>query len=167
MKTIGTLILLALTLWSAPLFAEYCKVDAEENKTSCIYKIDRIPKNTQIVISYTQQGWSMLIVVFRKEFAIIEGDSIVTTKDGPEYPIKYVSTRRDMTQGMMMEAALYLIEEEALKGLAQAGGKVRFMLANTVEKEPVEVEVAASQFEAIDAFIAETKTVLGALFEKQ
>ena len=74
MKTIGTLILLALTLWSAPLFAEYCKVDTEDNKTSCIFKVDRIPKNTQIVISYTQQGWSMMIVVFRKEFALIEGD---------------------------------------------------------------------------------------------
>ena len=166
MKAFWTLILLALSIWSAPVFAEYCKRDAENDKTSCIYKIDRIPKNSQIVISYTQQGWSMMIVVFRKEFALIEGDSKVTTKDGPEYPIKYVSTRRDMTQGMMMEAALYLIDEEALRSLAQARGKVRFFLANTVEKEPVEVEVAASQFEDIDAYIAETKTLLGALFKE-
>ena len=167
MKTFGTVILLALSLWSAPLFAEYCRVDAENNKTSCIYKIDRIPKNSQIVINYTQQGWSMMIVVFRKEFALIEGDSKVTTKDGGEYPIKYVSTRRDMTHGMMMEAAIYMVDETVLHELAKARGKVRFFLANTVEKEDVEVEVAASQFEDIEAFIAETRIVLADLFKDQ
>ncbi len=167
MKSFWTLILLSITLWSAPVFAEYCKVDTENDKTTCIYKINHIPKNSQIIISYTQQGWSMMIVVFRKEFALIEGDSKVTTKDGGEYTFKYVSTRRDMTHGMMMEAALYMVDEPMLYALGQAKGKVRFFLANTVEKKDVEVEVAASNFEDIDAYIAETKTVLADLFKTQ
>jgi len=165
-KTIWTILILAAAIWSAPASATYCKADTEDNKTTCIYKADRIPKNTQIVISYTRQGFSMMIVVFRKEFAMIEGDSKVETKDGEAYPLKYVSTTRDMTHGMMMEAALYLVDESVLQELGQAKGKVHFYLANTDAKEDVDVKVAASNFEDIGAYIAETKAVLSDLFKE-
>jgi len=167
MKVFRTILILAATLWSAPVFANYCKVDTESETTSCIFKANYIPKNTQIIISYTQQGWSMLIVVFLDDFAIIEGDAKVQTKHGEPHTIKYVSTRRDMTHGKMMEAALYIIDESVLRELGQAKGKIHFYLANTDAKEDVDVEVAASNFEDIDAYIAETKTVLSALFKEQ
>ena len=167
MKAILTVFLLAAIAWSAPASAAYCRVDTEDNKTSCIYKADRIPKGTQIVISYTRQGYSMMIVVFLDEFAIIEGDSRVETKHGEPRAIKYVSTRRDMVHGKMMEAALYLVDEAVLQELGQAKGKIHFYLANTDAKEDVDVEVAASNFEDIGAYIAETKAMLGDLIKEQ
>ena len=167
MKSFWITILLALAFWSSTAFAEYCKVSPENSKTSCIYKINRIPRNTQIILSYTQQGWSMMIVVFRDEFAIIDGDARVATKDGEEYTIQHVSTRRDMVSGKMMEAALYMVSEQLLHDLAGAKGKVRFYLAADEVKKGVEVEVAASPFEDLEAYIAETKTMLAELFENQ
>jgi len=166
-KAIWTVLFLAAVIGSAPASASFCRVDAEDNQTTCIYKADRIPKGTQIVISYTRQGYSMLIVVFLDEFAIIEGDAKVQTKHGEPHTIKHVSTRRDMTHGKMMEAALYLVDEEVLQELSQAKGKVHFYLANTDAKKDVDVEVAASNFEDIGAYIAETKAVLGDLFKEQ
>ena len=38
----------------------------------------------------------MTVTVTRKEFAMIEGDAKVQTKDGEVYNLEYVSTRRDM-----------------------------------------------------------------------
>lgn len=166
MKAFWTVLLLAAVVWSAPASANYCNVDTEDNKTSCIYKADHIPKGTQIVISFTRQGFSMMIVVFLDDFAIIEGDAKVQTRHGEPHTIKYVSTRRDMVQGKMMEAALYLVDEAVLEELGQAKGKVHFYLANTDAKKDVDVEVAASNFEDIGAYIAETKTVLGDLFKE-
>jgi hypothetical protein len=166
-KVFWTILFLAAINWATPVFATYCKVDPAEDKTTCIYKADRIPKNTQIIISYTQQGWSMMIVVFLDDFAMIEGDAKVETKDGEAHTLKYVSTRRDMTHGKMMEAALYMVDESVLRELGQAKGKVHFYLANTDAKEDVDVKVAASNFEDIDAYIAETKTVLASLFKEQ
>jgi len=166
-KVFWTILFLAAINWATPVFATYCKVDTADDKTTCIYKADRIPKNTQIIISYTQQGWSMMIVVFLDDFAMIEGDAKVETKDGEAYTLRYVSTRRDMTHGKMMEAALYMVDESVLRELGQAKGKVHFYLANTDAKEDVDVKVAASNFEDIDAYIAETKTVLASLFKEQ
>ncbi len=166
-KAFWTVLLLAMVIWSAPASANYCRVDNEDSKTSCIYKADRIPKGTQIIISYTRQGFSMMIVVFRDEFAIIEGDAKVQTRHGEPHTIKYVSTRRDMTHGKMMEAALYLVDEEVLQELGQARGKIHFYLANTDAKKDVDVEVAASNFEDIADYIAETKSVLSVLFDEQ
>ncbi|MGA9574385.1 MAG: hypothetical protein WBS20_10620 [Lysobacterales bacterium] len=168
MKAFWISIAFAIFFWSSAASAEYCMV-SPENKTSCIYKINRIPHNSQIIISYTQQGWSMMIVVFRDEFAIIEGDSRVETKHGEEQTIKYVSTRRDMVSGKMMEAALYMVTEPQLREWANASGKIRFYLAATALKKgkEVEVEVAAKNFADVDAYIAETKTVLADLFEEK
>lgn len=166
MKAIWTVLLLAVIAWSAPASATYCKVEAGDNKTSCIYKTERVSKGAQIVISYTQQGFSMTIVVLLKEFAIIEGDAKVQTKHGEPHTLKYVSTRRDMTRGRMMEAAQYLVDEKVLQELGQAKGKIHFYLANTDAKEDVDVEVAASSFEDIGAYIAETKMVMGDLVKE-
>jgi len=166
-KAIWTFILLAIILWSPAASAEYCNVSSGGDETSCIYKINRIPKNSQITISYTQQGWSMMIVVFLKEFAMIEGDAKVKTKNGEMQSIEYISTRRDMTGGRLMEAAVYLVSEPLLHELGNAKGKVRFYLTATDAKKDVEVEVAASNFEDIDAYISETKTLLSDLFKDE
>ena len=167
MKTFWTLILLAIFLWSSPVSAEYCTVSSGGNSTKCIFKTKRTPKDAQIVVSYTQQGWSMMVAVFLKEFAMIEGDSKVKTKKGEMYSIEYVTTRRDMTPaGRVMEAPVYLASEELLHELSSAKGKVRFWLSGEKPKE-VEVEFAASLFEDLDAYVAETRMVLSELFEDE
>jgi len=165
-KATWTALFLAAAIWSAPASATYCRVDTAENKTTCIYKADRIPKGTQIIVSYTRQGYTMMIVVFLDEFAMVEGDAKVETKHGEPRTLKYVSTRRDMTHGKMMEAAIYLVDEAVLRELGQAKGKVHFYLANTDAKEEVDVKVAASNFDDIGAYLAETKAVLGALLNE-
>lgn len=167
MKTFWTLILLAIFLWSSPVSAEYCTVSSEGRSTSCVFKTKRTPKDAQIVVSYTQQGWSMMVAVFLKEFAMIEGDSKVKTKKGEMYSIEYVTTRRDMTPaGKVMEAPVYIASEELLHELSNAKGKVQFWLSAEKPKE-VEAEFAASLFEDLDAYIAETKMVLSDLFEDE
>ena len=167
MKTLWTLILLAIFLWSSPVSAEYCTVSSEGNSTSCVFKTKRTPKNAQVVISYTQQGWSMMVAVFLEEFAMLEGDSKVKTKNGEMYSLKYVTIRRDMTpSGKVMEAPVYIASEELLHELSSAKGKVRFWLSGEKPKE-VEVEFAASLFEDLDAYVAETRMVLSELFEDE
>jgi hypothetical protein len=98
---------------------------------------------------------------------MIEGDAKVKTKNGEMQSIEYISTRRDMTGGRLMEAAVYLVSEPLLHELGNAKGKVRFYLAATDAKKDVEVEVAASNFEDIDAYISETKTLLSDLFKDE
>ncbi len=167
MKAFWTLFSVAVLLWCSPAAAEFCTVKPDRTETSCIFKTERTPKDSQVVISYTQQGWSMMVAVFLKEFAIVEGDSRVEIKKGPTHTIEYVSTRRDMTpRGRVMEAPVYMVTEELLHDLGSAKGKVRFWLSADKPKE-VEVEVAASLFEDIEAYIAETKTVLAVLFEEE
>jgi len=109
----------------------------------------------------------MMVAVFLKDFAMIEGDSKVETSKDEMHSMKYVSTRRDIApSGKMMESAVYLVDEELLHTLGSSRGKVRFWLTAGDPKE-VEVEVAAARFSEIDAYIAETRTVLGALFEQE
>lgn len=166
-KSIWVLIPLLLLLWCPPASAKYCSVKAEGKSRSCIYKIDRIPHNTQIIISYTKQGWSMLIVVFLEEFAIIEGPATVKAKKVKKQTIEHIKTQRDMTPGgKMMEAAIYRVSEELLRGLGNSSGKVRFWLKGEEVKKDVEVEVAASLFGDIGEYIDETKTELGVLFQE-
>jgi hypothetical protein len=167
MKPFWTLILLAIFLWSSPVSAEYCTVSAEGKSTSCVFKTKRTPKDAQVVVSYTQQGWSMMVAVFLKEFAMIEGDSKVKTKNGEMYSLEYVTIHRDMTpSGKVMEAPVYIASEELLHELSSAKGKVRFWLSGEKPKE-VEVEFAASLFEDLDAYVAETRMVLSNLFEDE
>jgi len=168
MKTIWTSVFLSIFLWCSTASAEYCTVKPENNSTSCIFTTKRNPKDAQIVVSYTQQGWSMMIAVFLKEdFAMIEGDSKVKIKKGDTHSLQYVSTRRDMTTtGRMMEAPIYMVTEAALHDLSNAKGKVRFWLTADDPKE-VEVEFAAGLLEDLDAYVAETKMVLKDLFEDE
>jgi len=106
-----------------------------------------------------------MVEVFLKEFAMIEGDSKVKTKMGEMHSLEYVTIRRDMTlSGKMMEAPVYLASEALLHELSRAKGKVRFWLSAEKPKE-VEVEFAASLFEDLDAYVAETRMVLSELFE--
>jgi hypothetical protein len=167
MKVFWAPISAALLLWGTPAAAEYCTVKSAGKETSCIFKTERTPKDAQVIISYTQQGWSMMVAVFLKEFAMIEGDSRVEIKKGPSHSIKYSSTRRDMTTNRrLMEAPVYIVNEELLHDLGSAKGKVRFWLSAEKPKE-VEVEVAASLFEDIEAYVQETKEVLAELFPQQ
>ena len=167
MKAFWTLILVATLPWCSPALAEYCTVKSDGTETSCIFKTKRTPKDSQVVISYTQQGWTMMVAVFRKDFAMIEGDSRVEIKKGPTHNIEYVSTRRDLTfDRRVMEAPVYIVSEALLHDLGSAKGKTRFWLSADKPKE-VEVEIAASLFADIEAYIAETKTVLAALFEEE
>ena len=108
-----------------------------------------------------------MVAVFIEEFAMLEGDSKVKTKNGEMYSLKYVTIRRDMTpSGKVMEAPVYIASEELLHELSSAKGKVRFWLSGEKPKE-VEVEFAASLFEDLDAYVAETRMVLSELFEDE
>ena len=107
-------------------------------------------------------------LVFMDEFAIIEGPATVKTKGGKPHTIEHIKTQRDMlSSGRMMEAAIYTVSEELLRELGQASGKVRFWLQGEEIKKDKEVEVAASLFSDMDAFIEETKTELAILFQDQ
>jgi hypothetical protein len=166
MKPITTILATLCIFWSPLALSEYCTVNEGNNARSCIFRVDRIPNNTQIIISYTQQGWSMMIAVFFDEFAIIEGTARVKFHKGETFEIEHVNTRRDMTPtGRMMEAAMYKVSEELLHEMGRASGKIRFYLATDVTGEE-EVEVHAKLFSEIDNYIAETKEELGALFDQ-
>jgi len=168
MKATWIFILTVFFLWCSPVSAEYCSTKPGTKLISCLYKIDRIPDNSQIIVSYTRQGWSMMIVVFMDEFAMLEGDATVQPGKGKDkQSMKYVITRRDMTpEGLMMEAPIYKVSEELLHELGNARGKVRFFLAGTAIRKDKEVEVAAGLFSDIEAYIVETKSELDVLFNK-
>ena len=165
MKALWVLVTASVFLWSAPVFAEYCTVKPEDKSTSCVFTTKRNPKDAQIIVSYTKQGWSMMIAVFlKKEFAIIGGDSTAKTKNGEIHELKFVTIRRDMTiNRRIMEAPVYLVDEALLHDMANAKGKVRFWLTAEKPKE-VEAEFSSKLFKGLDDYVAETKMVLGDLF---
>lgn len=169
MKTLWVFIVAVMCLWCSPASAEYCSVQSEGKKISCTYKIDHLPKNTQIIISYTRHGWSMMIAVFLEEFANIEGDAKVKTKKGEMQSLEYISTQRDMTEsGLMMEVPVYLVSEALLRELGNSSGRIQFLLPAMYAKHgEVELKIHASLFSDIDEYIAETKSVLGVLFENE
>ena len=107
----------------------------------------------------------MTVTVTLKEFAMIEGDSKVQTKNGEIYSLEYISTRRDMApKRRVKEMPVYLVSESFLHELGTAKGKVLFFLSAEDPKE-VEVKFSSGQFDDMDAFIAETKTVLADQFK--
>jgi hypothetical protein len=169
MKTILALGLVALFMWSSPVSAEFCKKKSTGNAISCMYKIDRIEKKSQIIFSYTRQGWSMMIVVFLEEFQMIEGSAKVKPGRGTDtQSIEYVTTRRDMTpEGEMMEAPIYKVSEELLHVLGKAKGRVKFWLPGGLSRKDLEVKLTGSLFSDIEAYITETKSELGVLFQEQ
>ena len=165
MKTFLTLIVLAVFLWCSPVYAEFCGVSSESGATSCTFKTDYSSKQARIAVTYTPQGWAMTVTVTLKEFAMIEGDSKVQTKNGEMYSLEYVSTRRDIApKRKVKEMPVYLVSEAFLHELGSAKGKLLFLLSAEDPKE-VEVKFSSGMFENIDAFIAETKTVLGDQFK--
>jgi len=165
MKTFLTQIVLAAFLWSSPTFAEFCDVTSESATTTCTFKTDYTPKDARIAVTYTPQGWAMTVTVTLKEFAMIEGDSKVQTKNGDMYDLEYVSTRRDMApKRKVKEMPVYLVSEAYLHELGNAKGKVLFFLSAEEPKE-VEVKFSSGDFDDMDAFIAETKTVLADQFK--
>ena len=110
----------------------------------------------------------MMIAVFLDDFVMIEGDAKVKPGKGKMLSIKHFTTHRDVTpEGLMMEAPIYLVTETQLRELGSAKGKVRFYLSASDSKDEEEVEVAASLFSDIDAYITETKTVLEVLFKDE
>ena len=159
MKTLLTLILLAIFFWYSPVFAEFCNVGSESGATSCTYKSDYSSKDARIAVTHTPQGWAMTVTVTLDEFAMIEGDAKVQTKGGEMYNIEYVSTRRDIApRRTVREMPVYLVSEAYLHELGNAKGKVTFLLSAEDPKE-VEVKFSSGLFDDIDAFIAETKSI--------
>lgn len=168
MKTFLTLIVLAVCTWCSPAFAEYCAINSENGETTCTFKTNYTAKDTRVAVTYTPQGWTLTVTVLLKEFAMIEGNSRVETKDGQQFDIEYVSTSRDMAprQRKWKEMPVYLVSEELLRVLGSTKGKVRFWLTAEDPKE-LELKFSSGMFEDIDAFIAETKAVLGDQFKDE
>lgn len=107
----------------------------------------------------------MTVTVTLEEFAMIEGNAKTHTKDGEMFNLEYVSTRRDVApRRKVKEMPVYLVSEAFLHELGNAKGKVIFLLSAEDPKE-VEVKFSSGLFDDIDAFIAETKTVLADQFK--
>ena len=165
MKTFLTLIVLAVFLWCSPVYAEFCGVSSESGATECTFKTSYTAKDTRIAVTYTPQGWALTVTVILKEFAFIEGDSKAKTKNGEMYNLEYVSTSRDMApRRKWKEMPVYIVSEAFLHELGSDKGKVLFWLTAEDSKE-MEVKFSSGMFEDIDAFIAETKTVLADQFK--
>lgn len=161
MKILYAITLTVIFLWSAPLSAEYCKYDDAGRVKSCEFKISGLKKDSQIIISYTQQGWSLMAVIFVKEFVFVEGEGRIEIGKKALQNMEYVTTRRDIVYGAgMMEAAVFRVSEELLHQLANSDGTVRIYLPATESKDRV-IKATAGKFSELDEYIAETKEVLG------
>lgn len=168
MKTLQLFIFLTLFICCSPAFAEYCAVDSESAEIACKFKTEYTPKDANILVSHTEQGWTLTVTVIqKKDFAMIAGDAKAQIKEGEIYNLEYVSTRRDIApRRKHKEAALYLVNEEFLYELASTKSKVKFWLTAEDPKE-LELKFSWKLFRGIDDFIAETKTVLGDRFQGQ
>ena len=166
MKTFLTLIVLAVFLWCSPVFAEFCGVSSESGATECTFKTNYTAKDTRISVTYTPQGWAMTVtVIVKKEFAFIEGDSKAKIKNGEMYDLEYVSTSRDMApRRKLKEMPVYIVSEAFLHELGSDQGKALFWLTTEGPKE-LELKFSSGMFEDMDAFIAETKAVIGDQFK--
>jgi len=166
MKTFLTLIVLAVFLWCSPVYAEFCSPSPETGATTCTFKTNYTAKDTRIAVTYTPQGWAMTVTVLvKKEFAFIEGDSKAKIKNGEMYDLKYVSTSRDMApRRKLKEMPVYIVSEAFLHELGSDKGKALFWLTAENPKE-LELKFSSGLFKDMDAFIAETKAVLGDRFK--
>ena len=168
MKTFLTLIVLAVFLWCSPVYAEFCAPDSENGETKCTFNTSYTAKDTRVSVTYTPLGWALTVtVVVKKEFAFIEGDSKAKTKNGEMYDLEYVSTSRDMApRRKLKEMPVYIVSEAFLHEIGSDNGKVQFWLTAEDPKE-MEVKFSSGMFEDMDAFIAETKTVLGDQYKEE
>jgi len=165
MKTFWTLLVLAIFLWCSPVFAEYCGLSHESGRTECKFRTDPGSKDSSIVVSHNEQGWTMTVTVILKEFVMIEGNAKLMTKDGEIHDLEYLSTRRDVApRRKWKESPVYLVNEALLRELGSTKGKLLFLLASE-DPEDLEVKFSSGTFEDIDPFITETKSVLSHQFE--
>lgn len=159
MKIFYTIILATAFLWTSPLYAEYCKYSDTGKVRSCEFKVTGLKKRSQIVISYTQQGWSLMAVIFLKEFVFVEGDARIEVGKNEPRTLEYVQTRRDVTGGQMMEAGVFKISEDLLHEIANADGGIRIYLS-ALESEERRIKANDSRFSGLDDYIVETKAAL-------
>jgi len=151
---------MAIALWSSPVSAGFCKYDSSGRVRSCEFKVTGLKKQSQVVISYTQEGWSLMAVIFIDEFVFVEGDASIKIGKRELQNLEYVATRRDVVVGGMMEAGVYKVNEEMLHQIANSDGGIRLYLAASESEDRV-IKANASRFSDLEDYIAETKTVLG------
>lgn len=160
MKVLGTIILLAITLWTAPVYAKYCERNPSTDRISCKFvDTNGKPHNASMTLTLTREGYSMMIAVFVEEWFMLGGATTVQMGDAEPVEIQYKGTRRDMTeQGRLMEAAVFLVDEEFLQKMHQSKGMIVFRIAT--EKDELEVRFWARRFKKLDDYIAETQAIL-------
>lgn len=160
MKTFTAALLTLGIVWSLPAAAEFCRYDNSGKVRSCEFKVTGLKKQSQIVISYTQQGWSLMAVVFVDEFVFVEGDARIEIGKENTQNLEYVTTRRDVVPGGLMEAGVFKVSEELLHDIANSDGGIRIYLPAS-EGEEQRIKANDSRFSDLEEYIAETKTVLG------
>jgi hypothetical protein len=162
LKTLCTMLLLATILWTPPLSAKYCKKNSAGKPTSCRFTDNTgRPHDATISISYTQQGWSLMLAFYIKDWLMLEGDAKIKMGDSEIQTIPYVTTRKDITSTEeLIEAVVYRPSEELLWELDESSGMIKFWLPSS-EGEELEVKFRAMRFKNLDKFIAETKETLG------
>ena len=161
MKALGTILLLVIALWISPVFADFCERNPSNNLISCkfIGKNGK-PHNAMITFTLTREGYSMMITVFVAEWLMLGGKTTAKIGDAEPVEIEYKGTRRDITeQGLLMEAAVFLVDKEFLQKLHQSKGTVVFQIA-TEKPKGLEVEFWSRRFKKLDDFIDETQAIL-------
>lgn len=161
MKLYSGLLLLTISLWSSPIFAEYCTV-SKSGTNLCRFSIAAGTANkASIMISYTNKGWSIMVAAFVDDWVMIEGDARIKIGKGEVQTIKHLITHKDIVDGGgLMEAAVYAVSEDMLHEIADSSGSVRLWLP-ALESEERKVKVWSGRFSKLNEFIAETKSVLG------
>jgi len=161
-KSLLTLLLMAILLWSPSISAKYCKQNSSGKTTSCRFSDNTgRPHDATISISYTQQGWSLMLAFYIEDWLMLEGDAKIKMGDGEVKTIPYVTTRKDITSTeQLIEAVVYRPSEELLREISEAGGMIKFWLPSTLGEE-LEVKFRAMRFKNLDKFVDETKETLG------
>jgi hypothetical protein len=161
-KALSTVLLLAIFLWSPQVSAEYCKTNASTDLISCRYSDHNgKPHNASLTISYTRQGWSMMIAIFVDDWLMLEGDASIQMGDDKVRELKYITSHKDLTeQGALMEAVTFLVSEELLLEMQSSKGTFRITLP-AKEADDLELKFWAKRYKKLDKFIAETKAALG------
>ena len=161
MKALGTILLLVFALWSAPVFADFCERNPSTNLISCKFMdTNGKPHNATITLTLTREGYSLMITIFVDDWLMLGGETLVKIGDAEPVEIEYKGTRRDISeQGLLMEAAVFLVDKEFLQKLHQSKGTIVFQIG-TEEAKDLEVEFWSRRFKKLDDFIGETQAIL-------
>ena len=160
MKILYTALLSLVILWSPAIFAKYCKYNDAGRVRSCEFKVTGLKNNSQIIISYTQQGWSLMAVIYIDEFVLVEGDARIKIGKNEPRTLEYVKTSRDVSGGKMVEAAVFLTSEDVLHEIANSSRAIRIYLP-AAEAEDQVIKANDSRFDGLEDYIAETKAAVG------